>query len=239
MALADIMRGIEQYHFSSEINLAAGTKAFRRGLRAHELVRRLADLAKDTEARLIVAKRVEELSQAEIDTRYENRFDAALSAYLTVLDDTAQPETVARAASAAAKAPNCWWTVGLSRELLIHAVATGFADAPVVYWHVEPTAFVQGTPWREALSKKMQEWFSQRMVPVNDDATRRILGVLWAAQLKAQAPKAGNVIVMPPSTDEGVSVTERPRGRNRIARLKAAHGAAFAHSRGGRQATRT
>lgn len=233
------MQGIEQYHFSSEINLAAGTKAFRRGLRAHELVRRLADLAKDTEARLIVAKRVEELSQAEVDTRYENRFDAALSAYLTVLDDTAQPETVARAASAAAKAPNCWWTVGLSRELLIHAVAAGFAAAPVVYWHVEPAAFVRGTPWREALSKKMQEWFSQSMVPVNDDATRRILGVLWAAQLQAQAPKAGNVIVMPPFTDEGVSVTERPRGRNRTARLKVAHGAASAYSRGGRQATRT
>jgi hypothetical protein len=194
------------------------------------LVRRLADLAKDTETRLTIAKRVEELSQAEIDTRYENRFDAALSAYLTVLGDTAQPETVAKAASAAARARNCWWTVGLSRELLMYAVATGFAEAPGVQWHVEPAAFVPGTQWREALHEKMQEWFSQRMVSVNDDTTRRIM--------QAQAPKTGNVIVMPTSTDEGLSVIGRPRGRSRTARLKAAHGAASAHSRGGRQAMR-
>ena len=238
MTLADIMQGIEQYHFSSELNLAAGTKAFRRGLRTHELVRRLADLAKDTETRLTIAKRVEELSEAEIDTRYENRFDAALSAYLTVLGDTAQPETVAKAASAAAKATNCWWTVGLSRELLMYAVATGFAEAPVMHWHVEPAPFMQRTQWREALREKMQEWFNQKMVSVNDDTTRRILSVLRAAQLQAQAPNAGNVIVMPPSTDEGVSFTERPRGRSRTARLKAAHGTASAHARGSRQAMR-
>ena len=238
MALADIMQGIEQYRFSSELNLAAGTKAFRRGVREHELVRRLADLAKDTETRLTVAKRVEELSQVEIDGRYENRFDAALSAYLTVLGDTAQPETVAKAASAAAKAPNCWWTVGLSRELLMHAVATGFAGAPVTPWHVVPAAFAQGTPWREALREKMQEWFSQRMVSVNDDATRRILSVLRAAQLQAQVPKASNVIVMPPLTEEGGSGTEKPRRRGRTARLKAAHTAGSAHPRGGRQAMR-
>src|SRR6266478_427717 len=102
MALANVMQAVEQPRFSAEVNLAAGTKAFRRGLRGHDLFRKLAELAKNAESRVAVAKRVEELSQAEIDMRYENRFDAALSAYLTVLGDTAQPETVAKAASAAA-----------------------------------------------------------------------------------------------------------------------------------------
>ena len=47
VALADVMRAIEQYRFSGEVNLAAGTKAFRRGLRNHELFRKLAELAKE------------------------------------------------------------------------------------------------------------------------------------------------------------------------------------------------
>lgn len=237
MALSETMKEIEQYRFSSELNLAAGTKAFRRGLREHDLVRRLADLAKEPETRVTVAKRVEELSQAEIDTRYENRFDAALSAYLMVLSDTAQPETVAKAAAAAAKAPNCWWTVGLSRELLVHAVATGFAQAPAVR-HIDTSAILAGTPWREALRDGVQEWFSQRLVSVNDDTARRILAVLRAAQTKAQIPQVSNAIVMPAPTAEGERVTWKPRGRNRTVRIKAAHAAASMRPRGGGDAAR-
>jgi hypothetical protein len=81
-------------------------------LREHDLVRRLTDLAKEADTRVTMAKRVEELSLAAVDARFENRFDAALSAYLMVLRDTAQPEIVANAASAAANAPNRWWTLG-------------------------------------------------------------------------------------------------------------------------------
>ena len=33
VALGDVMQAIEQYRFLAEVNLAAGTKAFRRGLR--------------------------------------------------------------------------------------------------------------------------------------------------------------------------------------------------------------
>jgi len=209
VALAEIMQGIEQYRFSSELNLAAGTKAFRRGLREHDLVRRLADLAKEAETRVIVANRIEELSQAGIDTRYENRFDAALSAYLMVLSDTEMPEIVAKAAAAAAKAPNCWWTAGFSRELLMHAVATGVAQA-----------------------------VSQRMASANDDTARHILAVLRAAQTSAQIPPVNNVIVMPPPTEEGERVTWRRRGRSRTARVRPAHPAASMHPRGGRHASR-
>ena len=231
MALAEIMQGIEQYRFSSELNLAAGTKAFRRGLREHDLVRSLADLAKNAEARVAVAKRVEELSTRDIDTRYENRFDAALSAYLTVLGDTAQPETVAKAASAAAKAPNCWWTLGISRDLLVHAVATGFTEATAVR-HIDTSATLPGALWHE----RLQEWFSPRAVSAGDEATKRILSVLRVAQTKAQVPHASNVIVMPPPTEEGERGTWKPRGRSRTARHRTAHAAASMHPRSGRQA---
>jgi hypothetical protein len=190
-------------------NLAAGTKAFRRGLREHGLVIGLTDLAKEAETRVTVAKRVEELSLAEIDSRYENRFDAALSAYLLVLSDTATPEIVAKAASAAAKAPNCWWTVGLSRELLMRAVATGFAEAP-----------------------------SARNMDSLTVLARRILTLLQTAQTKTQIPQVSNVMVLPPPTEEGELVIWKPRGRNRAVR-KAAHAvASSSHPRSSRQAVR-
>jgi hypothetical protein len=124
MELSDIMQEIEQYRFSSELNLAAGTKSFQRGVWEHDLVRKLMDLAKSTEARETIAKRIEELSHSEGYALYENRFDAALSAYLTVLGATAQAETIAKAASCAVKARNCFWSVGLARELL-YAIGDG------------------------------------------------------------------------------------------------------------------
>jgi len=78
VALADVMQAIEEYRFSAEVNLAAGTKAFRRGLRNHELFRELAELAKEPQARSEIVKRIAALSRAEIDKHYENHFDAAL-----------------------------------------------------------------------------------------------------------------------------------------------------------------
>ncbi len=127
--LAEVMREIEQYRFSAELNLGAGTSAFRRGLREHDLFRRLLELAKTVGARSEIAARITDIASREIDTRYENRYDAALSAYLTVLGDTAEPDVVAKAATAVIKTPKCWWAVGIARELLLRATATGVLEA--------------------------------------------------------------------------------------------------------------
>ena len=70
--LAEIMNAIEQHRFSSELNLAAGTKAFRRGLRSHILFQQLAEAAKDPRARSVVAKRIEQLADEPVDL---HRFD--------------------------------------------------------------------------------------------------------------------------------------------------------------------
>ena len=234
MPLADIMQGIEQYRFSSELNLAAGTKAFRRGLRGHELFRELAERVKEVDARVAVARRVEELAGTDIDARYENRYDAALSAYLMVLADKAQPELIAKAAAAAARAPNIWWTAGISRELITHAVATGWAQVPSSPRHAIPAALASGADWHIALRSGLQKWWAMEVpVSMRTLTGNQILKALRAAEAKAQVPQSNNVIVMPPPSEEGERVVWKARGRSRgSARSKAAHVATTSYGRG-------
>jgi len=214
--LADIMQRIEQYRFSSELNLAAGTKSFRRGLRAHELFRELAERSKEVDARVAVAQRVEKLAGTAIDSRYENRYDAALSAYLMVLADTAQPELIAKTAAIAARAPNIWWTAGISRELITHAVATGWAQVPASPQHVIPATLVRGADWHMALRSGLQKWRAMEVpVTMRTITGNQILKALRAAEAKAQVSQANNVIVMPPPSEEGERVVWRARGRSR------------------------
>ncbi len=197
--------------------MPAGTRAFRRGLRNHSLFLRLAEEAKDPAARAAVAKRIEDLAATPIDTRYENRYDAALSAYLTVLADTAEPETVAKAASAAARAVNTWWTAGISRELIARAVATGWAETPAV-WHVVPTRLVAGVDWHKALRVNLQKiWSAEIPVTMKTVVGNQILKALREAEVKAQAQvaAANKVIVMPQSSEEGERVVWKARGRSR------------------------
>jgi hypothetical protein len=224
MPLAEIMRGIEEHSFSSELNLASGTRAFRRNLREHILVRQLEELARNVETRDVLAHRVEELAAQEIDTRYESPFDAALSAYLTVLADTGQPETTARAATAAARARNTWWTVGISHELLARAVATGWAQVPVAEWRGVPVARVQEVDWQRGLRSTLQNWLADRVpvTPITVTA-RQILNALRAAEAKAQVPKAGNVVEMPLPSEEGDRPVWKPRRRGTRAKLTHAH----------------
>jgi len=222
MPIAELMQGIEATDFSAELNLASGTRAFRRRLREHALVQELRELARDAATREALANRVEELSAQEVDVRYENRFDAALSAYLTVLADTALPETIARSATAAARARNTWWTVGISHELIARAMATGLAQAPVNVRQVAQEAIVPGANWRNALTNSLQNWWAEHP-PVNPTsvAARKILSVLQAAEANAQMPHAGDVIVMPLVSEEG----DRPawKRRRRPSRTRTAH----------------
>lgn len=230
MPLAEIMQGIEQYRFSSELNLAAGTKAFRRGLREHDLFRRLAELATDAQARAAVAKRVEELSGTEIDASYENRFDAALSAYLTVLGDVAEPEVLGKAAEAVTKTPNTWWAVGISHELLMRAIARGWVRAQEAPY-ADIAAYFPGTPWREALRDKVQASITHTTVSASTENMHKILRALHDAEMHAQIPQASNVIVMPLPTEEGERVVWNTRGRRRTARHKEARGSGSVQSR--------
>jgi hypothetical protein len=215
VALSDLMNAVEQDRFSAELNLAAGTKAFRRGLRNHPLFRELVELAENAQARSAIAERIAALSRVEIDARYENRLDAALSAYLTVLADTGEPDVIAQAASAAAVAPNCWWTVEIARDLLMRAVATGHAQVSPV----QPLdASVLASAWRETVAKRFQEWFDERKVDSPVETWAWLLDVLDSAQVTGQqgsslaAPLQGNRTVVP------LSLGRRSKNRRRSVR---------------------
>ena len=123
MTLAETMAAIEQEKFAAEMNLAAGTKAFRRAIREHGLFHRLSELAKENPSE--VAERIETISRIEADERYENRFDTALSAYLMVLSDVAEPEVASNASRAVLRTPKIWWASGVAREILLQTVAVG------------------------------------------------------------------------------------------------------------------
>ena len=240
MPLTEIMREIEADRFSSELNLASGKRAFRRGLRGHEMFRQLAGLARDAEARATLVRRVKDLAVSAIDTRYENRYDAALSAYLTALGDTAEPDVVAGASEAAARAPNIWWTVGISRDLIAHALATGAAQAPVLTaWHFVPAALVQSVQWRDTDRGAFRTWWVDHsaLLPARESAANKWMSLLRAAPGNAQVSQSTNVIAMPSPTDEGENLVWKARRRNRMGRKKAVH-AVPVHSRG-RQLART
>jgi hypothetical protein len=219
MPLTDIMQGIEAYSFASEVNLASGTKAFRRLLRAQDLFRQLSEVTKDPAARETIARRVEEISARPIDKRYENGFDAALSAYLTALSESAEPAVVAKAAAAAAKAENTWWTFGISRDLMARAVATGVSEtAAASQWHVIPATLLRRVDWQAAMRGGLQKWLTTEIpVTVRTITGNQILKALRAAEEKAQIPEKTNVIVMEPPTEEGETLVWKP-GRRRASR---------------------
>src|SRR5262245_17453631 len=127
MTVAQTMEAIEQDEFAAEMNLSAGTRAFRRAIREHKFYDRLLELAKRNPSEL--AGRIEAISHIEVDERYENRFDTALSAYLMVLSDVAEPETTLRASQAALRAPRTWWASAIARELVLQTVAVGAIGA--------------------------------------------------------------------------------------------------------------
>lgn len=113
-----VRNDIEQPTFAAEVNLSAGVRDFRRRLREHQLVRELSRLAIFPDVQMTIVKRIEELSQVVVDPHYENPFDAALSAYLTVLRKKADPKIIVKAATAASKAHNCLRAKHLSHDLL-------------------------------------------------------------------------------------------------------------------------
>jgi hypothetical protein len=167
MTLAESMAMIEQDEFAAQMNLAAGTTAFRRAIRRHEMFHRLLELARNNPSE--VAGRIEAISGIEVDERYENRFDTALSAYLMVLSDVAEPEVVSKASQAVLRTPKIWWASGVARELLLQTVAVGAIEV--------------GADWRESIYVRFNEWFGALHSSLGrDTATSDLLKAVSAGQ---------------------------------------------------------
>ncbi len=240
MRLAEIMREIEEHRFSSEVNLAAGLKGFRRTLRTHPLFRQLVQAVREVDARVALARHVEELADRAVDPRYENRYDAALSAYLTVLSDSAQPETIAKAATAAAKAPNTWWTAGISRDLMAHAVASGLAMPPPVSSQVPQESGAQSVQSQEVLRGSFKNYLMDHLMAASPtvNAGTTLLKAYGTAQVVGQFSKSDNVIVMELPAADGERMVWKARIRRRMARRKAPSAAGIAENRRPKQRMR-
>jgi hypothetical protein len=182
MTLEETMQAIEQDEFSAEMSLAAGTKAFRRAVRAHELFRRLSDLAKETP--LDVSARIDAIAKLEVDERYENPFDAALSAYVMALSDIADPKIVQEAAQAVLKTPKCWWASGIARKLVLETIAVGTVGV--------------GFDWREAIYVRVNDWLRSAHSSKWETTTRELVKAMTAGQ---PAGQRNNIIELPPQRE--------------------------------------
>lgn len=86
MSLRKLFLEIESGAFAARLNLASGSRLAFWTLDADPALNRLEEeLAEDPQKALIVLGRVEQLVRINVDHRYENPHDAALSAYCWVL----------------------------------------------------------------------------------------------------------------------------------------------------------
>ncbi len=160
MGLDYILRTIESPAFAVELNLVAGRAAFSRELRQHPELLELVKEIRSTNEQNVLLDRVKLLSSLQIDERYENEADVALSAYLIALSETASPNVTKEAAEVASLAQNCWWTSQIAREVHSSASrATGSGQLWADYW----SAFLESSAadWQASLSARWAEMAMQ------------------------------------------------------------------------------
>jgi hypothetical protein len=178
MTLAETMEAIERDEFAAELSLAAGAKAFRRAVTEHDLFRQLLPLAKETPEEL--AARIETISRLDIDERYENPFDVALSAYILALSDVPEKrKLVYEAVQAVLRTRKLWWADAFARELLLQTVAAG--DITV------------GVDWQDSFSVRVNAW----MLHFHDSEISAARMRHLVEAIKFSQPTGRNVIEFP------------------------------------------
>ena len=119
------LSAIESPDFRHEVNQAAGTRAFRELVRASKPFIQLSQLIRSNPAiGFELLERVNDLVGLDTDFRYESHYDAAIAAYLVILDVTSSPY-VRIAASSLTTAPRFWWAAKIAREIDQVALAKG------------------------------------------------------------------------------------------------------------------
>ncbi len=111
---------IEGHDFAAELNAASDWNTFQWAMHHHPAVRTLNSLLESTTGKESILRRVVSLSNREVDPRYENVSDVALTVYVSLL--AGHDATLGRlAAGAAARASRCWWTTRIVDHLLTSA----------------------------------------------------------------------------------------------------------------------
>jgi hypothetical protein len=125
------LKEIESPEFDVTLNVVSNMRAFFAAAAKEPAALTLYGTMRTSgEAREEVLGRIHDLSQLEVDRRYENPNDTALAILLWVTNFAA-PEFVQMAADLVDRAPQCWYAKKLARRILVPPlVATGNSWSP-------------------------------------------------------------------------------------------------------------
>ena len=114
----EVMHAIESPEFAARVNVASDFQTFLREASEQEAVSSLRrELASD-DIRRRLCDRICQLARQQIDLRYENPNDTALTLYLWLLS-LKEPQRAKRAAAVVvAHARQCWWATKVAYRLL-------------------------------------------------------------------------------------------------------------------------
>ncbi|MCK4578557.1 MAG: hypothetical protein KAU50_07185, partial [Candidatus Marinimicrobia bacterium] len=117
MNINDIFRKIESHETSAQLNLTSNLRHFFMYAERVECIQELKNALKDTICITETLKRILSLSKEDIDFRYENPYDSAITIYLWVL--FLQSEIAGKvAANIASKLRHGWWAPRYARKVL-------------------------------------------------------------------------------------------------------------------------
>jgi hypothetical protein len=117
MSLEHVLHEIKSHEFAARLNVVSGMRSFYAAASREPAVLSLyKDMSESGEAREEVLGHLHDLSQLEIDRRYENPNDTAL-AILLWLTEYAAPDFSLMAANLVDRAPQCWYAKKLARRI--------------------------------------------------------------------------------------------------------------------------
>jgi hypothetical protein len=118
MSLAQTIQEIKSHEFAARLSVVSGYDSFFRAAGKEPVVASLLkEMRGSGEVREEVLGYVHDLSQLEVDKRYENPNDTALAILLWLTDSTA-PDYSLLAADLVDRTPQCWYAKKLARRIL-------------------------------------------------------------------------------------------------------------------------
>ena len=135
MTLQEVLEAIENRETAVRLNVANDWRAFYRGILGSPEVRALDRFLALPATADAVLKRVRSLAEREIDPRYENMWDVALTIYVVMLMRR-NPVVGRMALQVAQGARQCWWVYQAARRLpdgLMPRISSGSSSAPPPY----------------------------------------------------------------------------------------------------------
>jgi hypothetical protein len=112
----ELLEAIESHRFSAMVNLASDYDHFVQAVVSMPEYKRLSSEVQDRNSAWRVFLRMVQISTSEFDPDFENPWDAALAAYLLLLNSTSHV-LGAVAAEVALTCPNCFWARKLATRI--------------------------------------------------------------------------------------------------------------------------